>query len=229
MPNVRPISETPQSLKKKNTDRTRYNALRHGLTAQVLIMSDEDRRHYDIFLANTIDELAPVGQIETSLATAIAEHDWRLKSIRARCNNIVALGQFDGTQNRFATEHPEIQNAVTDAITTAEHSEELVRLSLYEQRTQRAWKNAMTDLKQVQADREAKLLKQQESARSLLYYHKLRDLPWQPADDNFVFSTDEIEYNASRFHREALGKRDVYRYRGDFFPCDVPRKREESE
>src|SRR5580700_12202202 len=65
-------------------ERVKYNALRHGFTGQVLIMTPEEREHFDAFVKGMMTDLAPVGTHETFLANSIAEEAWRLNQIRAR-------------------------------------------------------------------------------------------------------------------------------------------------
>src|ERR1700677_1984406 len=70
------------------------NALRHGLTGQVTLMPDEDRTAHDNFCAAIIADLAPEGALETQLAQAIAEDNWRMNRGRAVETNLFALGAF---------------------------------------------------------------------------------------------------------------------------------------
>ncbi len=65
------------------------NALRHGLTAQVTIMSDEDRLAYNAFCAAIVESLAPEGPLETQLAQSVAEERWQ-KLVTARFDNYAA-------------------------------------------------------------------------------------------------------------------------------------------
>src|SRR5580658_9398453 len=81
--------------------RVKYNALRHGFTGQVLIMTPEEREHFDAFLKGMMTDLAPIGTHETFLANSIAEEAWRLNQIRARCVNLSAVGDFDGAGDRY--------------------------------------------------------------------------------------------------------------------------------
>src|SRR5579871_3801716 len=71
-------------------ERVKYNALRHGFTGQVLIMTPEEREKFDVFVAGMMTDLAPAGTHETFLANSIAEEAWRLNQIRARCSNLAA-------------------------------------------------------------------------------------------------------------------------------------------
>src|SRR5271163_4234982 len=66
-------------------ERVRYNALRHGFTGQVLIMTPEERELFDAFVKGMMTDLAPAGTHETFLANSVAEEAWRLNQIRARC------------------------------------------------------------------------------------------------------------------------------------------------
>ena len=81
-----------------NTDagrnRSRMNALRHGLTGQVTTMTDEDRAAHDQFSKALIKDLAPEGAMETQLAQRIATDSWRLNRISAIEDNLFALGQL---------------------------------------------------------------------------------------------------------------------------------------
>ena len=81
--------------------RVKYNALRHGFTGQVLIMTPEEREHFDAFLKGMMTDLAPAGTHETFLANSIAEEAWRLNQIRARCVNLSAVGDFDGAGDKY--------------------------------------------------------------------------------------------------------------------------------
>jgi len=115
------------------------NALRHGVTAQTTVMNEVDRNFHDVFCADIVAEFNPVGAMETFLASSIAEEAWRLNHSRAQCDNIIAIGQFDGTGDRFDTEHPEIHAAITAAGTTRDNAITLELLSLYRQRIHRAF------------------------------------------------------------------------------------------
>src|SRR5579863_7803683 len=82
-------------------ERVKYNALRHGFTGQVLIMTPEEHERFDAFVNGMMIDLAPVGTHETFLANSMAEEAWRLNQIRARCANLSAVGDFDGAGNKY--------------------------------------------------------------------------------------------------------------------------------
>src|SRR5271156_296902 len=121
-------------------ERVKYNALRHGFTGQVLIMTPEEREKFDVFVKGMMTDFAPVGTHETFLANSIAEEAWRLNQIRARCANLAAVRDFDGAGDKYCPIEAGtgIEHAVTDSVVARDQSKELALMSLYAQRTQRA-------------------------------------------------------------------------------------------
>ena len=76
------------------------NAWRHGLTGQVALMPHEDAVEFNR-LPKPSSRLPPQRPIEKQLAQSIAEDFWRLNRGRAWETNTLALGFFDGTENRI--------------------------------------------------------------------------------------------------------------------------------
>jgi hypothetical protein len=192
--------------------RSSQNARRHGVTAQTTVMTEEDRIAHDAFIAGMMADLAPVGTMETFLAGSVAEEAWRLNHARAQCNNLVAIGHFDGTADQFDAEHPEIHTAITAAAVTRDQAEKLERLSLYMQRIHSAFQKHNADLRKLQAERKAKREAELEDARHLSQLSKLRHLPYEPAEDGFVFSSAEIDAHTERYHRLALARSENFTY-----------------
>src|SRR5271167_2793113 len=151
-------------------ERVRYNALRHGFTGQVLIMSPEEREKFDAFVKGMMSDLAPVGTHETFLANSMAEEAWRLNQIRARCTNLSAVGDFDGAGDKYRPmegQNPFIESAVIDAAVARDQSKQLALMSLYGQRTQRAYEKYKRELKERQEERKTEEATQREEARLL--------------------------------------------------------------
>jgi len=133
-------------------ERVKYNALRHGFTGQVLIMTPEEREKFDAFVKGMMSDLAPVGTHETFLANSMAEEAWRLNQIRARCANISAVGDFDGAGDKYRPmegQNPQVKDAVVDTVVARDLSKELALLSLYGQRTQRAYEKYKKELNEL--------------------------------------------------------------------------------
>lgn len=63
---------------------SRLNAVRHGLTAEQIVLTDESAGDFDAFRAALIDELDVGSALEAGLADDVAALMWRLK----RCHRI---------------------------------------------------------------------------------------------------------------------------------------------
>ena len=205
------LSTGPVSIEGKK--KSSQNALRHGVTAQTTIMTEEDRIQHDAFCSQMMASLAPVGSMETFLASSVAEEAWRLNHARAQCANIVAIGHFDGTGDRFDAGHPEIHTAITAASTVRDNAKTLELLSLYEQRIHRSFEKHFAQLRQLQAERQAKLDQDLDAARLFFQLAELKDIPYNPSADGFIFSTAQIAACAERFHRYRLAEQSNVEYR----------------
>src|ERR1700722_3962611 len=199
-------------------ERVKYNALRHGFTGQVLIMTPEEREHFDAFVKGMMTDLAPVGTHETFLANSMAEEAWRLNQIRARCANLSAVGDFDGAGDNYRPmesqiETAGIESAVIDSVVARDQSKQLALMSLYGQRTQRAYEKYRKELNELREKRKADQAAELEEARLLFQLADTQGLAYDPRKDGFVFSLQLISARAERHHRLILAKRTEGDYR----------------
>jgi len=203
-------------------ERVRYNALRHGFTGQVLIMTPEEREKFDAFVAGMMTDFAPVGTHETFLANSMAEEAWRLNQIRARCTNLSAVADFDGAGDKYRPtggglsmegQHPCILTAVVETVIARDQSKQLALMSLYGQRTQRAYEKYKKELNELREKRQADEAAEREEARLLFQLADTQGLAYDPAKDGFVFSLHFIRAHAERHHRLILAKRTEAHYR----------------
>ena len=209
----------PASPEAKN--RVKYNARRHGFTGQVLLMTPEEREKFDPFVTGMMSDLAPVGTHETFLANSMAEEAWRLNQIRARSANLSAVGDFDGAGDKYRPMEAEtaaldpdgIETAVIDTAVARDQSKQLVLMSLYGQRTQRAYEKYKKELNQLQQARKADHAAQLEEARLLFQLADTQGLAYDPQKDGFVFSLHFIKAQAERHHSLILAKRTEGDYR----------------
>ena len=61
--------------------RVSRNALKHGLTAENVVLPGEDRDYFEQFRFGLFDELRPEGNLETQLVLRLAAQQWRLQRI----------------------------------------------------------------------------------------------------------------------------------------------------
>jgi hypothetical protein len=164
--------------------RSSLNALRHGVTGQVSIMTAEDRAAHDKFCQELIDSLQLEGPLELQFASSIAEDFWRLQRIRALENDILALGSFSDAAD-IDVDHPEIHTSLTRAQTFLDHSKDFERLTLYEQRINRSMERNRKQLDELHEQRRSG---QREQAPP-----QVIETARKTAENGFVFSSEEID------------------------------------
>ena len=211
-PIVLPAKKGPSTPEAKQ--RVKYNALRHGFTGQVLIIRPEEREHFDSFLTGMMADLAPIGTHETFLANSIAEEAWRLNQIRVHCINLIAVADIESTEEKYVVaENDAIIDAIDETAIARDNSKELARMSLYAQRTQRAYEKYRRELNELQDKRKAHEAAELEEARLLFQLADTQGLTYDPKADGFVFSLTQIRTHANRHHRLLLAKRTEKDYR----------------
>src|SRR6202047_2996288 len=180
--------------------RSRMNALRHGLTGQVTTMTEEDRAAHNQFSQALIKSLAPEGAMEIQLAQRVATDSWRLNRISAIEDNLFALGLHQNA-GQLCPEQPQIDAALTTARVFTQESHQLQLLTLYEQRLNRAIEKNLALLESLQAARKIQHAAEMKDAARLLQLSEMKGLEYQPAKDDFVFSTREIHSELDRQQR----------------------------
>jgi hypothetical protein len=74
--------------------RSSLNALRHGLTARVVVLPSEDLDAYRKFSDEFLVSLAPETFAERQCAQTIIDTQWRLNRVRSLEDGMLALGHF---------------------------------------------------------------------------------------------------------------------------------------
>jgi hypothetical protein len=145
--------------------RSSLNNLRHGLTGQTTVLSDEDRAAHDRFCAGIVACLRPVGVLEAQIAQSIADDHWRLNRVSAIETNMFALGHYksSGPDNisdsvsddlsDSAEPDPGIYAALNSARVFLADAKQFALLSIYEQRIHRNLQKSMAELRELQATR----------------------------------------------------------------------------
>jgi hypothetical protein len=180
--------------------RSSMNALRHGLTGQTVVLPSEDLAAYRAFTRRFFDDLQPKGALEEQLVQTVADSSWRLNRARAIETNLLALGMIEA-EGLVSTGHPQSDLALAMAIAYRDHTRALANLSMLEQRLTRQFEKALKQLRELQEDRRVRESWQLHQASQLLQMHQDKKLPYQPADDGFVFSNEDIERHIRRKER----------------------------
>jgi hypothetical protein len=107
-------------------------------------------------------------------------------------NNLLTLGIVREPDQ--LTEAPEqVQQALSIAASLESQTRALSNLSLHGQRLTRQFEKTLALLQKLQLKREIEEGHQLHQASVLLEMHQLKDEPYDPAEDGFVFSDGELE------------------------------------
>ena len=172
--------------------RSSLNALRHGLTGHTIVLPAEDLDAYNRFTQQSFHDLKPVGFLEEQFAQIIADTLWRLHRIPAFEHNLMALG-FSEHENSIKTEHPEAHAALVITEAQRDETRALNAISMHGERLSRLLERTLQRLQNLQSQRRDTEASQLSEAAALLQMDKKQELPYNPSEDGFVFSTAEIE------------------------------------
>jgi len=78
------------------------NALTHGLTADLAVISSESNADFELYRDRMLDELDPVGAMESMLAERIVSLSWRLKRAIRIQNEAIDAMNTDNKSNPLA-------------------------------------------------------------------------------------------------------------------------------
>jgi len=176
------------------------NALRHGLTARVVVLPTEDLSAYQRFSTEFLAALAPETFAERQCAQTVIDTQWRLNRVRGLEDGMLALGHY-GPEGQIDPGHPEIHAALTAAAAWRGHSQAFVNLSMHEQRLYRVLTNATKTLEELKAKRTAARQADLDTAVALHNMNKMLGEPDQPATLGFVFTPAEILTESNRHRR----------------------------
>src|SRR5579863_7586676 len=161
--------------------RSSMNALRHGLTARVVVLPTEDMAAYNAFSKEIVDSLDAQTPVERQFAQTVADNQWRINRIRSIEDGMLGMGHFEPAGD-FDASHPEIHSALTAAKAFREDSKAFVNLSIYEQRLHRSMKEALGQLKALQTERHERRKAEMDEAILLLKAQEMKGLPFDPSD-----------------------------------------------
>jgi hypothetical protein len=158
--------------------RSSQNALRHGLTARTAVLPTEDPETYQRHIQQFLDEYAPATPTETQLVHEIANTAWRL-------NRIPLL------EAALLSQAPNPQSLIP----------QLASLGLHGSRLSRQFQKALEQLNAIQEERIRLERRQLTEAAEIFIRHQRKELPWEPGDDGFVFSKEQVERHARKLMR----------------------------
>jgi hypothetical protein len=180
------------------------NALRHGLTGQIVVMPTEDLHAYQLHLTSFTDEYTPKGATESHLVQALADASWRLNRVAALETNLLTLGIASG--NPFSDSPQQIQDAMSIVVALESQSKALANLSMHSQRLSRQFERTVAQLRDLQKTRRAQEEKDLDNVLDIMEMYKSKGKTYRPSDDGFVFSEQQINESIRARNRQSLAE-----------------------
>jgi hypothetical protein len=175
--------------------RSALNALTHGLTARTAVLPSEDPAAFEQHHRQFENEYRPATPTETQLVHELADTSWRLNRIPLLEAEVLTRAQVCSParqQGDTPAPSPETPAPAVAALAT---------LGLHGHRLSRQFQKTLNLLRELQAERLERLRRDLRDAASVLEFHKHKGLPYDPAEDGFVYSITEIEAFAQRTKR----------------------------
>lgn len=182
--------------------RASLNALKHGGTAQTIILPGEDAQHFAQFHFNLKKCLAPANALEESLVATLAQTQWLMDRMRAHETSIFALGHEKFVEELDTDGDQAIQIAFAGAKTVKSEVASLRTTSLYLQRNARMYDMTLKQLLTLQATRKADENDAIEEAADLAAIHRKRKIPFDPKEYGLVCPSEEVEFLFRRNNAE---------------------------
>jgi hypothetical protein len=180
--------------------RSSLNALRDGLTGQIVVMPTEDLEAYQAHLKSFTDEYRPEGATEANLVQALADTSWRLNRVAALETNLLTLGVTHSSPLAGAPQL--IQDAMSIVAALESQSKALSNLSLHSQRLSRQFERTVAQLRDLQQTRRAHEQQELDKVLDIIEMDESQGETYDPSEDGFVFSEAQIAEAQRIRHRD---------------------------
>ena len=157
--------------------RSSLNALRHGLTGQLVVLPNEDHQLYESHKKAFRDEYQPQGVTEENLVHALADASWRLNRVAPLETNLLSI----------AYSPADLVQGLLD------QAKAMANLSLHSQRLSRQFERTVTQLRALQQTRREKEAHDLNELVDIIQLYKAAGQTYHPSAHGFVFSKAQID------------------------------------
>jgi hypothetical protein len=179
------------------------NALRHGLTGQIVVMPTEDLEAYQHHLKSFADEYHPQGATEANLVQALADTSWRLNRVAALETNLLTLG-IANQISPIADAPSEVRDALAIVSALESQSKALSNLSMHSQRLSRQFERTVAQLRDLQKARLDDEKLDLSHLVDIIEMYEATGETYNPTDHGFVYSKQQIDAAIRARDRERL-------------------------
>ena len=162
------------------------NALRHGLTSQLVVMPSEDLEAYKTHLQSFLDEYHPQGATEASLVQALADASWRMNRVAAMETNLLTFGAA------LAPDAFTARDAAATVAALESRAKAMANMSMHTQRLSRQFEKTVIQLRALQQTRRDQEQKDLNHLLDVMEMCKSKGETYDPQIDGFVFSDPQI-------------------------------------
>ena len=171
--------------------RSSLNAIRHGLTGQIVVMPTEDMAAYRAHVKTFTDEYHPKGASEAQLVQQLADTSWRLNRAASLEANLYTLAAGLGKDQMTEAPDP-VQATMALAAALESQSKALMNISLHSQRLSRQFERTLTQLRDIQKTRHTAERDQLNDLVNIIKMQESKGKTYNPSADGFVFTKEEI-------------------------------------
>jgi len=143
-------------------------------TNRSAVLPSEDQAAFDAHRRSFFDEYQPANATETQLVQELVDTSWRLNRI------------------------PLLEAGLTNP---QDQIPALAALGLHCTRLSRQFQKTVDKLREIQAERLLQQDRDLRRAAGLLELHKKKRIPYNPAQDGFIFSTGQVEAFTNHLRR----------------------------
>ncbi len=182
---------------KNGKSRSKLNAVKHGLSAQTVLLPNEDALAYKELCQKYRVHYRPADFAEETVVQQIADTAWRLGRCFALSENVFSVGHITGDGNILMGD-PLLHAAVTAPRVLRNNVPSLEAVSRATSRLDRTLKSAMEHLAAMQRDRRAREFQNLEIAAAVRKYSKTMNKPFIPSEFGSVLTIEKVDTHIQR-------------------------------
>ena len=130
------------------------NSLKHGLTATILTLTEEEREEYENLLKITFNHYRPISQMERHVIQSVVDLEWKIYKADIYESGILANGRMSNREDLKDVEPPEHRYLITEGLIYQTYAKVLQNLTLQRSRIQRDLERRIKQFEAMRAERE---------------------------------------------------------------------------
>jgi hypothetical protein len=191
------FSTGPQSPEAKR--KVSLNPVKHGYAGIACFIPAHEQEDYEKHFQQFRADYKPKGKTEAFLVQSLAQLSWSVEQIRSTTTSIMSLL---GSQHApFETGDDSMTFNLAQAANVGNHLKEINLLGIYEQRKLRLFNSTRRELAELQKERKLQEKEELTEAAQIRKAAKKAFQPWQPEQDGFACSLEEIDSYIARNER----------------------------